>query len=121
MKRESRKIGDRFKKTTLTLNSKNVAIRAIIAGVCLLLAILLFLNSCSKYLNQSKYLTINYPIIENEDEENITLFNNEVNIQYYYDKDNENKSTSEVYNKITSILNECIELYKLCDDSNIYI
>lgn len=120
MSRVSRKIGKEPKRIVLELSTKNMIIRAIIAGVCLFLAIILFLNSCTKYLNKSTYLTIELPLIENANNEERELFNGNVDIKYYYDKDIEGMSTKAVYEKINSILEDMKKTHILCDYDDLY-
>lgn len=121
MKRETRKIGKEPKKITLTLSKKNLLIRAIIAGTCLFLGIAFILNSCSKLFNQSTYLSITYPTFKNNNDEEITLFDNEVEIKYYYDVDIENEKKGVVLEKIDDILEDITMLHKLCDYNDLYL
>ncbi len=121
MARVSRKIGKEPKKITLSISNKNLIIRAIIAGVCLFLGIAFLLNSCSKFLNRDTYLTITYPSFKNAEDQEVILFDEEVDIQYYYVSANESKSTSQILDIIDNILNnEMIELFKLCDYNDLY-
>ena len=122
MKRVSRMIGREPKRISLELSDKNLIKRAIIAGVCLFLAVIFFLNSCTKYLNKSTYLTIDYPVVETSTGLKKTIFDNNVDLKYYYDKDVEQVGTSKVYEKINNILeNKMSYLYKLCDNENLYL
>lgn len=120
MGRVSRKIGKEPKKISLELSTKNLAVRAIIAGVCLFLAIVLFLNSCTKYINKSTYLTIEYPTINTINEEERSLFNGNVDIKYYYSRDIEGLPTKAVYEKINNILEDMKKIHILCDYDDLY-
>ena len=120
MGRVSRKIGKEPKKIFLELSTKNLIVRAIITGVCLFLAVILFLNSCTKYINKSTYLTIEYPTLKTINDEERSLFNGNVDIKYFYNKDIEGLPTKAVYEKINTILEDMKDVHIFCDYDDLY-
>ena len=120
MKKETRKIGKEPKKIELTLSKDKLILRAIIAGVCLFLGVGFILNSCSKMINKSQYLVIEYPEFEDTNEVESKLFDGNVELNYFYSSDSED-SRSSVMNKINTILEEnMVNLHKLCDYNQLY-
>ena len=116
MKKETRKIGKEPKKIVLSLSKENIILRAIIAGVCLFLGVVLIVNGCSKMLNKSQYLVLDYPDFEDENGVTSTLFDGNVDLNYYYLMGEEEDSRSIVMNKIDTILNDnMVNIHKLCD------
>ena len=107
------------KKIEISLSKKNIVIRAIIAGTCLLLGSFFFVNSCSQMNSQSTELDIKYPKFYNIDKEDEVLFDNQINIDYYY-ASNEENSKKETIEKINNILNNSKEYHKLLDHDTLY-
>lgn len=121
MKKETRKIGKEPKKIVLSLSKENIILRAIIAGVCLFLGVVLIVNGCSKMLNKSQYLVLDYPDFEDENGVTSTLFDGNVDLNYYYLMGEEEDSRSIVMNKIDTILNDnMVNIHKLCDYNQLY-
>lgn len=121
MGRESRKSERTIrepKKIVLSLSKKNIVIRAIIAGTCLILGALLIAHSCSNMGDKTGDLTINYPTFTNKNSETQVLFDNNIDVNYYYSDDTSDKE--EVVNKINNSLNEMIEYHKLLDYNDLY-
>ena len=121
MKKETRKIGKEPKKIVLTLSKDKLILRAIIAGVCLFLGVVLIANSCSKMLNKSQYLAIEYPEIEDYNGVSSSFFDGSIDLNYYYVMGDEEDSRSIVMSKIDTILNDyMVNLHKLCDYNQLY-
>ena len=120
MKKETRKIGREPKKIVLSLSKDKIILRAIIAGVCLFLGVGLILNSCSKMLNKSQYLVIEYPEFEDSNDIETTLFDGSIELNYFYSSDSED-SRSIIMDKIDVILEDnMVNLHKLCDYDQLY-
>ena len=94
------------KKIEISLTKKNILVRSIIVIGALLLATILLTNSCSKMLNKSTYISIDYPEIINLEGEKEILFDGEIAINYYYNIDKEKDSKKNISNKIKTILND---------------
>ena len=105
------------KKINLSLSKKNIVIRAIIAGTCLILGSLLIANSCSKAGNNGGNFEITNPTFENSNKEVQVLFDNNININYSYLQDDDK---NEIKNNINNILSEIIEYHKLLDFNDLY-
>jgi len=118
-RRKERKIREP-KKIILSVNKKNLIIRAIIAVVCLFLGAFLIAHSCSKNNdNNSGYINIKYPNFENSEKENEVLFDNNIKINYYY-VENEEIDSELVNEKINNLLNDMIKYHKLFDCDDLY-
>ena len=109
------------KKIEININKKNLIIRSIIAFAALFLAVILLTNSCSKYLNRSEYLSIDYPEIADLNGDKHTLFNEEISINYYYNLEKEQDTKSNINKKIKEVLNDnLVHTYQLLDANNKY-
>lgn len=119
-RRKERKTREQ-KKIVLNVSKKNLIIRAIIAGSCLLLGSIFLVHSCSQLGNNSENLDITYPTFNNASDEEETLFNEKVNIQYYYNSNYVEEEKKETINKINNILENMIDYHKLFDYDDLYI
>lgn len=109
------------KKIEISLTKKNILVRSIIVIGALLLATILLTNSCSKMLNKSTYISIDYPEIINLEGEKEILFDGEIAINYYYNIDKEKDSKKNISNKIKTILNDNLVLsHQLLDSDDGY-
>ena len=110
------------KKIELNLSKKNIIIRTVITVIALVLAGILLTNSCSKFVNKSEYLTIDYPEFINKDGDKQKLFNGEISINYYYNLEKEKESKSSISNKIEDLLEtHLVKSYQLLDINDGYV
>lgn len=105
------------KKIKLSLSKKNIIIRAIIAGTCLILGSLLIAQSCSNMGDKNGSFDINNPTFKNSNDEVQVLFDNNIKLNYSYLTDDDKK---EIMSKISDNLDSMIEYHKLLDFNDLY-